>query len=396
MHHFNRRLRLALFCLVLLVGSATLHAQRFIYTFSGRVTQIFDHYGVLTASNYYRTGDVVTASFLVDLSAPGFQILNDGSRFAMIPFETNYMVWEPFYSRLLSGPLMPDFHAEWASHPEHARHYLYGGNQTQIYTNPPIVSRTSTLTGGSAASYLHLLAGERIQDWSEGMTAFGVANAAIDQGGGPSVTMDLRLDSITPAFNLHTPKPLPSVPQAINIPGLIESTNYAFFVLGGRTPHTRVKLNASPSVDGDGDPLYFDWFGPLRPYPIMGFLGFGEAPVVSLLIPGTQPIGLRATDGSLEGAQEFSVTVYTPAQATELMRNAVRGLPASYREKTTALTLLQKATSSFQRADWRRGVQFLQTFEQFMARSAYTIPTSKRTSFISLSRSIRRAVAQPQ
>src|SRR5688572_13747093 len=130
MHHSNRWRTLPVLCLVLLAGSASLHAERFIYSFSGRVRHIDDHYGVLATSDYYRTGDVVTASFLVDLSAFGFQILNNGSRFVMTPFETNDMVWEPFYSRLISGPLLPDFHAEWASHPKAARRYLYGANQT--------------------------------------------------------------------------------------------------------------------------------------------------------------------------------------------------------------------------------------------------------------------------
>jgi hypothetical protein len=70
-------------------------------------------------------------------------------------------------------------------------------------------------------------------------------------------------------------------------------------------------------------------------------------------------------------------------------------LPGSTSAKTTALALLQNAKSSFQRADWRRGLQFLQAFEQFMARSAYTIPSSKRTPFINLSRAIRGAIVQP-
>ena len=382
-------------CLIILLalGSATVHAERFLYSFSGRVRSIDDPSGALATSNYYRTGDVVSASFIVDVSRPGYQILNDGTEFVMLPVATSSLLWNPFYCRLISGPLMPEPHSATASHPKAARYYLYGANQT-------FVTRTATLTGGSAASSLTIVpktAAGWIEDWREGVEVSGFANAATDTGESPAAMIDMRLDSISPAPNLHPPEPVPSVPQAINIPGLIESTNYTYFTLGGRTPHTRVRLNASPSTDGDGDPLYFEWRGLVRRVPpiVIGILAHGEAPVINL-IPGTHGITLRASDGSLEGVQEFFITVYTPTQATDLMRNAVRALPGSSRAKTTALALLQNATSSFQRADWRRGLQFLQAFEQFMSRSAYTIPSSKRTSLTKLSQAIRRAVAQPQ
>ena len=393
MHHGTSRhaLRAFIVWLVILAGSATLQAERFLYSFSGRVTSIEDPSGALARSNYYRTGDVVSASFIVDLSLPGYEILNDGSRLVKTTVGGPSILVRYFYCRLVSGPLMPDLRSEWASDSKAVRYYLHGANVFEAS------GRSTSLVGGSAGSPFAIFSASSldglIQNWSEGLTLSGIAVAYTDTEEAVA-RMDMRLDSITPASDLP-PEPQPSVLQAINIPGLIESTNYTFFILGGRTPHTRVTLNA-PATDGDGDPLYFEWWALDRTVPpsVIAFLGHGEAPV-SHLPPGTQGILLRARDASSERDQEFSVTVYTPAQATTVMRNAIRALPTSSREKTAASALLQNAASSFQRADWRRGLQFLQTFEQYMARSAFTIPPSKRSSCVTLSRAIRRAVAQP-
>jgi hypothetical protein len=391
-HHSNPARRLcALVICILLAGSANLYAERFLYTFSGRVISIDDPSGALARSHYYRTGDVVSASFIVDLALPGYEILNDGSRLVNTRVTGPEVFVDYFYCRLVSGPLMPNFHSEWASDPRGARFYLYGADWCES------TGCSTTLVGGSAASAFSIFSARSrdglIENWSEGLALSGIAFAYTDTE--ESVAgMDMRLDSITPAPDLP-PEAQPSVPQAINIPGLIESTNDTFFILAGRTRHMSVTLNA-PSTDDDGDPLYCEWWALDRAVPpsVIGFFGHGDAPVIQLPL-GTQGILLRARDASSERDREFSVTVYTPAQATAIMRNAVRGMPLWSREKTTASVLLQNAASSFQRSDWKRGVQFLQTFEQFMARSAFTIPRSKRSSCIDLSRAIRRAVAQP-
>jgi hypothetical protein len=391
-HHSNfARPLCALFISILLAGSATLHAERFLYSFSGRVTSIEDPSGALARSNYYRTGDVVSASFIVDLALPGYEILNDGSRLVHTRATGPNIFVDYFYCRLVSGPLLPNLGSGWASNPEAARFYLYGADWCDS------TGCSTTLFGGSAASFFSIFSARSrnglIRNWSEGLALSGIASAYTDTE--ESVArMDLRLDSITPAPDLP-PDARPSVPQAINIPGLIESTNDTFFVLTGRTRHISVTLNAPPT-DDDGDPLFLEWWALDQAVPpsVIGFLGHGEAPVIQLP-SGTQGILLRARDGWSERDREFSVTVYTPAQATAIMRNALRGLPLWSREKTTGSVLLQNAASSFQRSDWKRGVQFLQTFEQFMARSAFTIPRSKRSSCIDLSRAIRRAVAQP-
>ena len=65
--------------ILLVFGAATVQAQRFLYSFSGRVRSIDDPSSALATSNYYRTGDVVSASFIVVISRPGYQILNDGT-----------------------------------------------------------------------------------------------------------------------------------------------------------------------------------------------------------------------------------------------------------------------------------------------------------------------------
>jgi hypothetical protein len=355
------------------------------------VISVEDPSGALARFNYYRTGDVVSASFIVDFALPGYEVLNDGSRLVNTRATGPNIFVDYFYCRLVSAPLMPNLGSEWASGPKAARFYLYGADWCDS------TGCSTTLFGGSAVSFFSIFSARSgdgsIENWSEGLALSGIAAAYTDTE--ESVArMDLRLDSITPAPDLP-PEAQPSVAQAINIPGLIESTNDTFFILGGRTRHTRVTLNA-PLTDGDGDPLYCEWWALDRAVPasVIGFIGRGEAPVIQLP-PGTQGILLRARDASSQSDREFSVTVYTPAQATAIMRNAVRGLPLWSREKTTASALLQNAASSFQRSDWKRGVQLLQTFEQFMARSAFTIPPSKRSSFIDFSRAIRRAVAQP-
>lgn len=401
---------IGLCCLTILLaaGPATVHAEnstgfrpaRLIYSFSGRVRSIEDPRGELAAYPHFTTGQVVSASFLVDeWIGRGFQINNDG-RLRTINGYRDYqeylrqtVVLEPFYCRLISEPPMPKLYTGGPSYPDAVRHYLHG-DFFAIYTNvfaPPTTNRT-ILKGGSSASSLAIMHSGVIESWSEGLEVTGVASA--DTDGRPTAIIDMRLDSITPTTNLHAPEPVISVPQASNIPGLIDSTNNTYFILGGRAPNNRVRLNVSPSIDGDGDPVYFGWSAWANNWSFET-VAHGEAPIINFYTFRYVSIRLDAFDGDLTVSRGLSITIYTPAQATDLMRRAVRALPGSSSAKTTALALLQNASSSFQRADWRRGLQFLQAFEQLMARSAYTIPSSKRTPFIDLSRAIRRAVSQP-
>jgi len=393
-HHGTSQHALGAFIVwvVIFAGCATVHAERLLYSFSGRVGFIDDPEGALARSNYYRTGDVVSASFIVDPSSSGYRILNDGTSVLMPGNEPRPGVVERyFYCRLVSGPRMPDLHSERASHPKAARHHLYGYNEFHFVIDPFSVLHSATLMGGSTTSSFEISNRHSrdgfIREWYEGLEVVGVATAVSDTGLATAI-MDMRLDSIAPAPNLHAPEPLPSVPQAINIPGLIESIpHHRYFLLSGRTPYTRVRLNASPSTDGDGDPVEFYWSG-------FEGVAYGEAPVVNLR-SGTQRLRLQATDGLYLVRHDMTLIIYTPAQATDVMRNAIRAMPGSASAKTAALVLLQNAKSNFQRADWRRGVQFLQGFEQFVTKSAYGIPPAKRTPFIRLSRAIRGAIAQP-
>src|SRR5687768_5126674 len=63
---------------ILVAGSATVRAERFLYSFSGQVAWIErDELGLLAANNF-RTGALVSASYIIDLATPGYRIYNDG------------------------------------------------------------------------------------------------------------------------------------------------------------------------------------------------------------------------------------------------------------------------------------------------------------------------------
>jgi hypothetical protein len=387
--------------LLLVAFVASVSAQRVLCHFSGGVRSIDDPLGVLTASNYYRTGDTVSASFILDRSAYPVEIYNDGT-FRRIPlFGGGSKLGIPFYCRLVSGPLMPDFHSEAATRSDATRHFLYGAHET-IRDRESFESSTS-LTGGSSASSFRIIFPIRsslpLRVWPDdfiGVTVVGIATAATDTISIPTAVMDMRLDSIVRITNHYAPEPVLSVPQAIHIPGLLESTDDTFFILGGRTFPKKVRLNASPLTDGDSDPLHYAWSEwDSRLPPSLNLVAQGEKSIITFYAPAMRLFRFGASDGSLEVLREVSITVYTPAQATKLMREVVRGLSGSFREKTTAAILLQNATVSFTRAEWKRGLQFLEMFEQMMARSAFTIPQSKRTSFVELSQAIRHAINRP-
>lgn len=179
--------------------------QGSLYSFSGSVSSLYyDGGGILAAQNV-AVGDPVEVAFHVDFEKPGYYLLNDGT--VLVPADaplgnvhTGY-----FYSRLISGTLLPEVSGGFNNRPQDISEYFTGWNRSDPTGNEGL------LQGGSGDSSFSVRRSDpqyidgvpfmvpdvQVQDWQVGTEVRGVIVAWTDQDWSIAWA-DMRLDSITP------------------------------------------------------------------------------------------------------------------------------------------------------------------------------------------------------
>lgn len=190
---------------ILLLLQATLgFSQGTLYSFSGSVSSLFfDGAGILAAQNV-AVGDPVAVAFYVDFAKPGHYLLNDGTVEMAVEPPLGNVHTEYFYSRLVSGTLLPELNGGFNNRPGDIKEYFTSWNRSD-----PTGSE-GLLQGGGGDSFFsvrrtdpnyiegvpHAVPDFRVQDWQVGTEVRGIIVAWSDQDWSIAWA-DMHLDSIT-------------------------------------------------------------------------------------------------------------------------------------------------------------------------------------------------------
>ena len=179
--------------------------QGSLYSFSGSVSSLYyDGGGILAAQNV-AVGDPVEVTFHVDFGTPGYYLLNDGTVVVPADAPLGNVHTAYFYSRLISGTLLPEVSGGFNNGPQDISEYFTGWNRSDPTGNEGL------LQGGSGDSSFSVRRSDpqyidgvpfmvpdvQVQDWQVGTEVRGVIVAWTDQDWSIAWA-DMRLDSITP------------------------------------------------------------------------------------------------------------------------------------------------------------------------------------------------------
>jgi len=175
-------------------------AQSARYSFSGQISSLaYDGAGIILARDI-RLGDPITVSFDLDFGRPGEIAYVDGTVSVLAPYRWDDLSIDYFYSRMVSGFMLPELNGGMYNEPEDFSECLAGWNRSDA------TGGRGVLKGGSRNSYFELdrdqtdsggtVADWRVQDWQVGTMVSGiiVGCSELDYS---LVRADLRLDSIT-------------------------------------------------------------------------------------------------------------------------------------------------------------------------------------------------------
>jgi hypothetical protein len=213
-----------------------------------------------------------------------------------------------------------------------------------VRVNTGATATLSVEAGGTRPVYYQWL--------KEGVPIRAATNSTLEIAGAREVDQGAYSVVVSNALGLATSK---SAQLVVNQVPQANATATTLAAVSRNGTNATVLLDASRSVDADGNYLQFTWFEAGNPAPI----GYGPLDAVRMPL-GTHQLTLLARDASLASSNQITVQVLTPAQGLQRLITLTEAQVARPKPLTATLSA---AIASLQRGNLTAAQNQLGTFQ---------------------------------